>query len=185
MATWTCPTAGTPAENATNILITADMFFSWMSQPEERAACKTVSASDVQKVISSYSATSTTSTQLSKLNTDAQQLYENLKQKEKDVSIAKARAAQVVRPEMSSSYYDGWFPLTRPLKRAAVPVLVFFASLFISASFFMLLGVMGIHSHFFVLVPDMGKNVGMTKPFMMLLGVTILLFCLTIYAFIK
>jgi hypothetical protein len=185
MATWTCPSAGTPAANASNILSTADMFFSWMSQPDARAACTTVSASDVQKVISTYSTTSTTSTQLSNLNTQVQQLQQTLKQKENDAAIAQARAAQIVRPEMSASYYDSWFPLGRPLKRAAVPVLIFFSSLLISASFFMLLGVLGIRSHFFVLVPDTEKTGTITKPFMMLLGITILLFCLTIYSFMR
>lgn len=161
------------------------MFFSWMSQPDARTACKTVTASDVQKVISNYSATSTTSTQLSNLNTQVQQLQQNLEQKENDAAIAQARAAQIVRPEMSASYYDSWFPLGRPLKRAAVPLLVFFASLLISASFFMLLGVLGIRSHFFVLVPNTEKTNTMATPFIMLLGFTILLFCLTIYAFMR
>ena len=161
------------------------MFFSWMSQPDERAACKTVSASDVQRAISSYSTTSTTSTQLSELNTQIQQLQQTLQQKENDAAIAQARAGQVIRPEMNSSYYDSWFPLGRPLKRAALPILVFFGSLFISASFFMLLSIIGIHSHFFVLVPDLAKGGTMTGPFVMLLGFTILLFCLTIYAFMR
>ena len=185
MATWTCPSAGTPAANASNILSSADMFFSWMSQTDARAACKTVSASDVQKAITSYSTTSTTSTRLSNLNTQVQQLQQTLKQKENDAAIAQARAAQIVRPEMSASYYDSWFPLGRPLKRAAVPLLVFFASLLISTSLFILLGLIGIRSHFFMLLPDIKKTGTITKPFMMLLGITILLFCLMIYAFMR
>ena len=102
-----------------------------------------------------------------------------------DANIAKIRAGTIVRPELQSSYYDGWFPLNRPLKRAAVPVLIFIASLLISSSFFMMLGIIGIRSHFFVIMPDTGKSGGLAKPFIILLLFTILLFGLTIYAFMR
>lgn len=161
------------------------MFFSWMSATAVRNTCTAVTASDVYTALSSYSASPTNSTQLSELNMQIQQLQQTLKQKEEDASIANARAEQMVRPELNASYYDGWFPLGRPLKRPAVPILIFFASLLLSASFFILLGIIGIRSHFFVVIPDIEAMGGLSKPMIGLIGVTVLLFGLTIYAFTR
>jgi len=152
----------------------------------DRATCPNVSVSDVYTALKNYSSVAQNSTQIAYLNTQIQQSQKMLEQKTNDAAIAHARAAQVVRPEMNSSYYDSWFPLGRPLKRMVVPILVFLASLFISSSFFMLLGVIGIRSHFFVLVPDTEKMTGgLTKQFLMLFGITVILFGLTIYAFMR
>jgi hypothetical protein len=122
---------------------------------------------------------------ISGLTQDVMLQEEILKQKENDADIAKARALSVIRPELNSSYYDGWFPLNRPLKRAAIPIFVFLASLFISISFSLFLGLIGIRSYFFVIVPEVSAGGFMTRPFFILLAFTIILFSLTIYAFMR
>jgi hypothetical protein len=166
-----------------DIVSTFENFFNWMSNT--RKNCPGVTATQVHRRLLDYDNGSANPTVISNLETQIADKTKELETKRADASIAKDRASSIVRPELQSSYYDGWFPLNRPLKRAAVPILVFFASLFISIAFFLMLGLIGIHSHFFVIVPGGTSGTNMTKPFFMLLSFTVILFCITIYSFLR
>ena len=160
-------------------------FFNWITQTKEK--CPPSVINDVYSKITNLErgVGGATATQISRLNTEIATSQKILEQKERDATIAKDRASTVVRPELKSSYYEGWFPLNRPLKRVAIPILVFFASLFITISFSLFLGLIGIRSHFFMIVPHSTKSDSMTRPFFILLAFTVVLFGLTIYAFMR
>jgi hypothetical protein len=159
-------------------------FFNWMTV--SKANCPPSVTNDVYEKITNFTRTAGgTATAISQLTTEIADSQKILEQKERDATIAKDRASTVVRPELNSSYYDSWFPLNRPLKRAAIPILVFLASLFITVSFSMFLGLIGIRSHFYVIVPDSSTSGGMTRPLFILLAFTLILFSLTIYAFMR
>lgn len=167
-----------------NIVSTFENFFNWMST--SRKTCASPSATQVYNRLLDFDNGSANPSAISNLETQIATKTKELETKRADASIAKDRASSVVRPELQSSYYDSWFPLNRPLKRAAVPILVFFASLFISSAFFLMLGLIGIRSHFYVLLPGTSTSTStMTRPFFMLLAFTVILFCITIYAFLR
>jgi len=166
-----------------NIVSTFENFFNWMST--YRKTCASPSATQVYIRLLDFDSGSAGSTAISNLENEIDRKKKELETKLVDASIAKDRASSVVRPELQSSYYDSWFPLNRPLKRAAVPILVFFASLFISSAFFFMIGLIGIRSHFYVILPGGSSITSMTKPFFMLLAFTVILFCITIYAFLR
>jgi hypothetical protein len=167
------------------ITATNTAFFDWMTGT--RANCPESRTKEVYAKIANLErgVGGATTTEISQLNTEISIGQKVLEQKERDATIAKDRASSVIRPELNSSYYDSWFPLNRPLKRAAVPILVFLASLFITIAFSLFIGLIGIRSHFFVLVPDSSKSGSMTRPFFILLAFTVILFSLTIYAFMR
>lgn len=174
MSGGSCPDVATIVSNS-------NAFFNWI---QNRQNCPSNTATDVYNRLLQYDAGSS-NTAISTLEQQITHKKNELNTKISDANIAKDRASSMIRPELSSSYYDSWFPLNRPLKRASIPILVFFASLFITSAFFLLLGIFGIRSHFFMLVPDDTKGGTMTKPFFILLAFTIALFCLTIYAFMR
>lgn len=167
------------------ITLTDIAFFNWITVT--RANCPESRTREVYTAITNLDrgVGGATATEISKLTTEIATKQKLLEQKERDATIAKDRASTVVRPELNSSYYDSWFPLNRPLKRAAIPVLVFFASLFITVSFSMFLGLIGIRSHFYVIIPFSAQGSSMTQPFFILLAFTVILFSLTIYAFMR
>jgi hypothetical protein len=183
---WVCPSLGTNAtENARAIIADDEMFFDWMSSTQ-RQTCKAVTDDDVARLLKTFLPRgATNATKIAELTEELRIRKKALETKTTDANIAKDRASMIVRPELQSSYYDGWFPLNRPLKRAAVPIILFLGSFLISASFFMMLSLIGIHSYFFILLPDTAKSGGMTKPFLMLLAFTVLLFGITLYAFLR
>jgi hypothetical protein len=167
------------------ITATDTAFFSWMNG--SRANCPESRTKEVYAKIMNLErgVGGATSTEISRLNTEIATKQKLLEQKQRDATIAKDRAATVVRPDLNSSYYDGWFPLNRPLKRSAIPILIFFSSLFITVSLSLFLGLIGIRSHFFMVVPHSTKGDSMTRPFLILLTFTVILFGLTIYAFMR
>ena len=185
MTEWTCPTESDKTTALSDILNSDSAFFTWM-QSSKRASCTTLTGSDVYKGMQQLArATSSNSSDIADKTQQVTTLTALLKTKMEDANIAKDRASMIVRPELLSSYYDGWFPLYRPLKHASIPILLFLASLMITAAFFMMLGIIGIHSHFFILMPDTPGSGTFGQPFRLLLLVTVLLFGLTIYAFMR
>ena len=173
--------SGASCPDVATIVSNSNAFFSWI---QNRQNCPNDTATKVHNRLLQYDAGSM-NTAIATLEQQIMNKKKELTARASDANIAKDRASSVVRPELNSSYYDSWFPLNRPLKRAAIPILVFFASLFITSAFFLLLGIFGIRSHFFMLIPDDTKGGTMTKPFFILLAFTIILFCLTIYAFMR
>jgi hypothetical protein len=172
-----CPTLA-------NITTSAERFFDWMTN--SRNSCPGITSTQVYNALMQYDNGSANSSEISNLERLITEKTKEMNTKQKDTEIAKDRASSIIRPELHSNYYDSWFPLNRPLKRAAIPILVFFASLFITGSFFLMLDSIGIYSHFYIIVPGALNDMkGMARPFLLLLSFTVILFCITIYAFLN
>lgn len=110
--------------------------------------------------------------------------------RQEDIKIAKDRALIVRHPELSTSYYDGWFPLNRPMHHLSIPILIAFATFLTILSFFMTLKAININTIFTVLVPTYVDKYGHEStvfgmPFMIMAGLAVLFLCLMIYAFIR
>ena len=113
-----------------------------------------------------------------------------------DIKISKDRALLVRHPELSRSYYEGWFSLNRPIHQLSVPILIGGAVFLICISLFMMLNFVNINTVFTVLIPKThefardryGKPYYSSQfgsPFIMMSGISVILFILTIYAFTK
>jgi hypothetical protein len=123
---------------------------------------------------------------------DVQKLIEERK---KDVSVAHDRALLVRSPEISRSYYDGWFPIDRPLKHYTIPVLISFSIFLLTLSLFYLLVFLGIHTRFIIKLPDFDRSgyhgspvintISGNRPFWAMIIISIVLLGLTIYGFTK
>ena len=113
----------------------------------------------------------------------------NLVKLNNDIEIAQDRALLVRHPELSRSYYEGILPIERPMKQSSIPVLIGVSMFLFSISFFMLLGAMNIRMETVLTLPTFMtgspeyRQLG--KPFFILLGISIILFALTIYAFTR
>jgi len=47
-----------------------------------------------------------------------------------DSHIAKERVERMRNPEQHVSFYEGWFPIDKPLKKSSIPILIAFSILF-------------------------------------------------------
>jgi len=174
---WTCPTSGDNAANARAIIATDAMFFNWMNSPA-RQACRNVTANDVFQAMQTRG-TGSSSTQIADLNSKITGKKKDLETKTLEASIAKDRASMNSRPELTANYYDGWFPLNRPMKRVTVTVLIGISTFFLVIGFFLILNLLGIQTSFSVYVPY--SEMGSSKPIMILLGIIVVLLGIIIY----
>ncbi len=71
---------------------------------------------------------------ISDLQSNMLTLDASLNKQEKAIEIAKERLNYVQDQNTNVSYYQGWFPIQRPLKQTTVPVLVFLTILFLMFS---------------------------------------------------
>lgn len=127
-------------------------------------------------------------TSLSNAQATEANLDKTIEQRRKDVQIAKDRAALAVNPEMTRSYYDGWFPLDRPMKPISVPILIAFSLFFFSLGLFVTMGLLGVNIMMFrreLPTPTTGYGSGFGTPFWIMSAVAVTLLALTIYAFVK
>lgn len=115
-----------------------------------------------------------------------------IKQRENDVKITHTRAVMARNPELSSSYYDGWFPISRPLKHYTIPLLIAISVFFFVLSFLYFMNLFGIDLELTVDVPIFSigsidnygsKSIYTSKPFIILSGMSVLLLALVIYGF--
>jgi hypothetical protein len=132
--------SGSSACSVDTVIANETSFYTWLGG--NRTCPK---ASDVYKAIQQGSnQNSNPSTSISNDSQDLKSLKKTLQQRQLDVQVAKDRAAMVKRPEMTASYYDGWFPLNRPLKTMSVPILIGLATLFFVFSILMFLELFGL-----------------------------------------
>ena len=122
-----------------------------------------------------------------KLNKEVTSLKTTLANRQLDVQVAQDRATMVTRPEMTASYYDGWFPLNRPLKHISVPILIGFATLFFTFALILLLELLGIRVLFSVFTPTEAllNSTKYTQPFWIMAIVAGIFMALTIYLFLR
>jgi hypothetical protein len=77
------------------------------------------------------------------LFTQQTNLQAAIEQRQTDIQIAQDRALLALDPNYNRTYYDGWFPMTRPLRESTVPVLIGFSLFFTSMSFLSILAFAG------------------------------------------
>ncbi len=76
----------------------------------------------------------------------ASQIQEDLdkaiQQTKEDIQVAKDRAVLAVFPDYTRSYYDGWFPMSRPFRKQTMPILIGMSLFFLCMSFLSILSVL-------------------------------------------
>jgi hypothetical protein len=127
-------------------------------------------------------------------------LDKTIEERKNDVEVAKERAALTKNPEKMRSYYDGWFPIDRPLKHYTIPVLIGISLFMITLTFFYFMSLVGIDTRLSLQVPQgiyqrFGRsgssykshlpNTQFTKAFWGMVIVSVILGGLTIYGFRK
>lgn len=133
-------------------------------------------------------AASTTTTRLAGFQTDSMDLDKQIAQKKLDVQVARDRAALALNPSLNRSYYDGWFPLERPLKHYSYPLLIGFGIFFLMIGFFVFMSLVGVDIA--VLVPRLtgsasSTSTQFTPAFWVMGGISATLLGLTIYGFTR
>ena len=182
---------------------TTNSFYSWLSQKQDDfnslSGLPTLSDAQVSSLNDLNTETKTTlrcfneqNDSITTINTDNALVRSNIVAKKKellkredDIQISKDRVKIVSKPELSRSYYDGWFPLNRPMHQLSVPLLIGGGAFFLSLSIFLMLSLININTVFTVLVAERNRNSSSVfgKPFILMTAVSVVLLILTIYAF--
>jgi hypothetical protein len=133
-------------------------------------------------------------TDMSMKQSDLDNVKTTIKQRENDVKITQDRANIARNPELTRSYYDGWFPINRPLKHYTIPILIALSIFFFILSFLYFMNLFGIDLQMVVDVPIFrsgplrtygSRSLYTSTPFLIMTGVSILLLGLTIYGFTR
>jgi hypothetical protein len=121
-------------------------------------------------------------------------LNESLEQRKHDVTISHDRAQTARNPERDRGYYDGWFPISRPLKHYTIPILIAISLFLFSLSLFYLLSLFGFNISFMINLPAVitgplvnygSKTLYTSSPFIIMAVIIAILIGLTIYGFSK
>ena len=67
---------------------------------------------------------------------------------EENVSIARDRVAYIRNPEKHTSFYESWFPLTRPMEKKSIPILIAINTFLFIAGIFLIMTAMGLRISF-------------------------------------
>jgi hypothetical protein len=133
-------------------------------------------------------------TDMSMKQSDLDNVKTTIKQRENDVKITQDRAKIARNPELTRSYYDGWFPINRPLKHYTIPILIALSIFFFILSFLYFMNLFGIDLQMVVDVPIFrsgplrtygSRSLYTSTPFLIMTGISILLLGLTIYGFTR
>jgi hypothetical protein len=166
------------------IIVDETSFFNWLNSSNKNCP----KSQDVfQEIIKKINLNTNPSTDIYNSQVEIAELKKVFEARKLDVEVAKDRATMVQRPELTASYYDGWFPIGRPLKRLSVPILIGFATFFITLAFFTLLEILGISNAFSVYVPfEKTPTLNpLRRPLLIMTGIVILFFGVTIYFFTR
>jgi len=112
---------------------------------------------------------------IAELNSEIKAKKAELENTRVQADITKRRAEMNVRPELTANYYDGWFPLLRPMKRASVTALIAVSVFLLMISLFLLLSVFGIQSAFAFTVPELKNKSSNFKIYAVLIVIIIVL----------
>lgn len=133
--------------------------------------------------------------EIAELSAASDTLDSTIEERKNDVSISHDRAVISRNPAITRSYYDGWFPLGRPLKHYTVPLLIGLGLFFLSLSFFYGLNLFGLQTQIAVNIPSIRPpgttgSYGATSlfkatPFRVMAALSIILLGTTIYGFSK
>ena len=136
----------------------------------------------------------TMATGVSTKQAELDNLKNTIKQRENDVKITHDRAKIARNPELTRGYYDGWFPINRPLKHYTIPLLVALSIFFFVLSFLYFLNLFGIDLQMVVDIPIFrsgpvqsygSKSLYTSRPFMIISGISAILLALVIYGFTR
>ena len=141
----------TPCPSTSDILANYTSFYNWLQSPS-RSSCTNVTNSHVYNAL--RAARGNPGTTIAQLNSEIKATKAELENTRVQADITKRRAEMNVRPELTANYYDGWFPLLRPMKRASVTALIAISVFLLMISLFLLLSVIGIQSAFALMVPE-------------------------------
>jgi len=117
-----------------------------------------------------------------------------IKQRTHDVAISHDRAQTARNPERNRGYYDGWFPISRPLKHYTIPLLIAISLFLFSLSLFYLLSIFQFNMAFMITLPPVitgplesygNKSLFTSRPFIIMMMMIVVLAGLTIYGFTK
>lgn len=196
--------------NIKNIITTNDSFYMWVisqtetsssygnsidrNSSEENINTAFRAITNINADLTAVKTCLTTSkptpqTDQAKLITAIDEATKSLDTINNDIQVAQDRALLVRHPELSRSYYEGLFPIGRPMKQSSIPVLIGIAVFMFSISFFIFLNTMNIRMETVLTLPAFLTRTfeyqQFGKPFFIVLGVAIILFALTIYAFTR
>lgn len=128
----------------------------------------------------------TATTATSDLMGERMAVEQAIRDRTKDIEVAKLRAQQIREPGTVRSYYDSWFPLRRPLKSATIPALIFCAIFMFVLATLMLLSFAGIETRFLIPVLAMDPvQPWYKRGFFGLAIISVVLLALVIYAFTR
>jgi len=183
---------------------TTNSFYSWLSKKQDDfnslIGLPTLTDAQASTLNTLNDETKTTlqcfndqNNSITTINTDNASVRSNIVAKKKellkredDIQISKDRTKVVTRPELSRSYYDGWFPLNRPMHQLSVPLLIGAGTFFMCLSLFLMLSLINLNTVFTILVPERNRyGSSFAKPFILMSGVSVVLLILTIYAFAR
>lgn len=117
-----------------------------------------------------------------------------IEQRTHDVAISHDRAQTARNPERNRGYYDGWFPISRPLKHYTIPILIGVSLFLFSLSLFYLLSIFQFNMAFMITLPTVitgplesygNKSLFTSRPFIIMMIMILVLGGLTIYGFVK
>lgn len=133
-------------------------------------------------------------TDLAKSQTNAQTIDKTIKQREADVKVTHDRMVLARNPELTRGYYDGWFPISRPLKHYTIPLLISLSVFFLFLAFFYFLALFGFEVGFIITLPTVrtgpinsygASSLFKSRPFMIMAGIAVILLILTIVGFTR
>lgn len=136
----------------------------------------------------------TLATDVATMQTQSSNLDAVIEERKNDVLISHDRAAIARNPEMTRGYYDGWFPLSRPLKHYTIPILIGISIFLFALAIFYFLSLFGLDLRFLVPLPKSVSgpiesygtpSLYTSKPFITMAGIGVLLFILTIIGFTR
>ena len=154
----------------------------------------TTLAQDIKDHQDCITATTNNSTNMLANTQNLDSINNAIKQRTHDVTISHDRAQIARNPEHNRGYYDGWFPISRPLKHYTIPILIALSLFLFSLSLFYLLSLFGFNMAFMITLPTIitgplenygNKSLYTSKPFLIMTGIAIVLLGLTIYGFTK
>lgn len=97
-------------------------------------------------------------TTLATLRGTQQTKQKTIEERKLDLQIAKDRALLAVNPDYNRSYYDGWFPMNRPLRQQTIPILIGFSLFFVCMSFLSILSFLRMDVR--LLIPQLNTGSG-------------------------
>lgn len=134
------------------------------------------------------------STDVATLSDNIERLKGAIVEREADVAVTHDRAVIARNPELTRSYYDGWFPINRPLKHYTIPLLISLSLFLFALSFFFLLSLFGLNVELITYIPKLSEGTAFTygskslytsTPFLIIVGIAVVLLILTIYGFTR